>query len=32
MTVGGGIKDRKRFKQWLNDPDNKAFKVYQGNV
>ena len=32
MTVGGGIKDRKRIKQCLNDPDNKAFKVYQGNV
>tara|TARA_R100000231_G_C5281640_1_gene151786 strand:+ start:58 stop:414 length:357 start_codon:yes stop_codon:yes gene_type:complete len=32
MSVGGAIKDRKRFKQWLNDPDNRAFRIYQGNV
>jgi hypothetical protein len=32
MTPAGGIKDRVRFKQWLNDPQNRLFRLYQGNV
>lgn len=24
--------DEKRWAQWLNDPDNRAFRVWQGKV
>ena len=28
----GILDDRARFKKWLNDPDNKAFRVWQGRL
>lgn len=32
MTVGGQILDEKRYRQWLNDPANSAFRVKRGRV
>ena len=32
MSNAGRIIDKDRFKKWLNDPENKHFRVYQGNV
>ena len=32
MTNAGGIKDRVRFRKWLNDPNNRFFKTYNGNI
>lgn len=32
MTAGGRILDRVAFRKWLNDPDNKHFKIYKGTV
>ena len=28
----GWIHDKKRLKRWLNDPDNRKFRVWEGNV
>jgi hypothetical protein len=28
----GWFNDRKAWKRWLNDSDNRAFRVYQGSV
>jgi len=28
----GVIDDRKRFKKWLNDPDNRYFRTREGTV
>ena len=28
----GWAKDRKQWKKWLNDPDNKLFRIWQGRV
>jgi hypothetical protein len=28
----GWSKDRAKWKQWLNDPDNKVFRTWQGKV
>ena len=32
MSPTGDIKDHKRFKKWLNNSDNRAFRVWQGTV
>lgn len=32
MGVNGTIKDPVRMKKWLNDPDNKHFRIYKGNL
>ncbi len=32
MNYNGTIKDRERMKKWLNDPDNKLFRIYKGNI
>ena len=32
VTYGGAILDHKRFKQWMNDPDNRAFRTREGVV
>ena len=32
MKQAGGIKDKVRFRKWLNDPDNRFFKTYNGNI
>ena len=32
MSPTGDIKDHKRFKQWLNNSDNRAFRVWTGTV
>ena len=32
MSTAGGIKDKVRFKKWLNDPENSVFKIYNGNI
>lgn len=32
MTNAGAIKDKIRFKKWLNDPDNSVFKLYNGKI
>jgi len=32
MNQAGGIKDKEAFKKWLNDPDNRFFKTYNGNI
>ena len=32
MTNAGAIKDKVRFKKWLNDPDNRLFKTYNGTI
>jgi len=32
MSNGGQILDHNRMKKWLNDPDNRFFRIYQGNV
>ena len=32
MSNAGRIIDKDRFKKWLNDPNNRHFRVYQGNV
>jgi len=28
----GWFNDKAKMKQWLNDPDNKVFRVWQGKV
>tara|TARA_R100000963_G_scaffold33830_1_gene26475 strand:+ start:454 stop:747 length:294 start_codon:yes stop_codon:yes gene_type:complete len=28
----GWHNDKKAWKRWLNDPDNKAFRVWQGRI
>ena len=32
MTNAGAIKDKVRFRKWLNDPDNRFFKTYNGTI
>jgi hypothetical protein len=32
MNQAGGIKDKVRFRKWLNDPDNRFFKTYNGTI
>jgi len=32
MYPNGAIKDKERMKKWLNDPDNKNFRIYQGKL
>ena len=32
ITTGGVILDHKRFKQWMNDSDNRAFRTREGVV
>jgi len=32
MTMSGQLQDRKRFFQWLNDPENEKFKIYPKKV
>tara|TARA_A100000171_G_scaffold27972_1_gene26075 strand:+ start:3032 stop:3376 length:345 start_codon:yes stop_codon:yes gene_type:complete len=32
MSNAGRIVDKDRFKKWLNDPDNRHFRIYKGNV
>tara|TARA_R100001530_G_scaffold129017_1_gene99041 strand:+ start:15 stop:341 length:327 start_codon:yes stop_codon:yes gene_type:complete len=32
MHPHGAVKDKARFKKWVNDPDNRAFRIWQGNV
>ena len=28
----GWINDKAKMKRWLNDPDNKAFRTWQGKI
>lgn len=28
----GWFNDKARWRRWLNDPDNRGFRVYQGRV
>lgn len=28
----GWAEDKKKFKQWLNDPDNKMFRTWKGRI
>ena len=28
----GWINDKAKLKRWLNDPDNKAFRTWQGKI
>jgi hypothetical protein len=28
----GWVKDKAKWKKWLNDPDNKVFRTWQGKV
>nr|BAR32782.1 hypothetical protein [uncultured Mediterranean phage uvMED] len=32
MSRAGRIIDKERFKKWLNNSENRHFRVYQGNV
>ena len=32
VTAGGQVLDEKKFKAWLNDPDNRAFRTRLGRV
>lgn len=32
LSMGGAILDEKRFRKWLNDRDNKAFRTREGTV
>jgi len=32
MTNSGAIKDKIRFRKWLNNPENRLFRIYNGNV
>ena len=32
MSTSGQIIDRLRFRKWINDPDNRHFRIYQGNI
>tara|TARA_X000000950_G_scaffold49963_1_gene58724 strand:- start:2102 stop:2440 length:339 start_codon:yes stop_codon:yes gene_type:complete len=32
MNYNGTIRDKDRMKKWLNDPDNKYFRIYKGNI
>jgi len=32
MTYGGKVLDKPRFFKWLNDSDNKHFRIYTGNL
>jgi len=32
MVRDGSIRDRKALKKWLNNPDNKLFRVWKGKV
>ena len=32
MTYAGKVLDRPRFFRWLNDSDNKHFRIYTGNL
>ena len=32
MNYNGTVRDKERMKKWLNDPDNKYFRIYKGNV
>jgi hypothetical protein len=32
MTYAGKVLDRPRFFRWLNDSDNKYFRIYEGNL
>ena len=32
MTYGGKVLDKPRFFKWLNDSDNKYFRIYTGNL
>jgi hypothetical protein len=32
LTTSGKVLDKKAFFRWLNDPDNKHFRIYTGNL
>jgi|TARA_Y100000401_G_C8157143_1_gene142438 hypothetical protein len=32
MVRDGSIRDKKALKKWLNDPDNKLFRVWKGKI
>lgn len=32
MTAGGHVLDQKRYKAWLNAPENQCFRVRRGRV
>lgn len=32
LEMAGITKDKKKFKEWLNDFSNKPFRVYEGRV
>ena len=32
MLREGSIRDKSHLKRWLNNPDNKMFRVWQGKV
>jgi len=32
LMLDGTIADDERFKRWLNDPDNRVFRVWRGNL
>tara|TARA_R100001509_G_scaffold126060_1_gene79511 strand:- start:433 stop:723 length:291 start_codon:yes stop_codon:yes gene_type:complete len=32
MLREGSIKDKSHLKRWLNDPDNKMFRVWKGKI
>lgn len=32
ITMAGRVLDQARFKKWLNDPDNRAFRTRAGRI
>lgn len=32
LKKGGGVKDEKRFKAWLNDRDNRVWRTHPGRI
>ena len=32
MVRDGSIRDKRALKKWLNDPDNKLFRVWKGKI
>lgn len=32
LGPGGAVKDPKRFRDWMNDPDNRAFRTHPGKI
>jgi hypothetical protein len=32
VTTGGEVLDEKRYRSWLNDPENQHFRVKRGRV